>query len=287
VLSIGKDVRAVLETEAPRKYRFLKGIGELIATPTVERSWRPDAAIVLECPTRERMGSAVRLLSEEVQIINIDHHRDNNLYGTVNWVNAEMSSVGEMVYEYLSDVGFVVTPSMAEQLYTAIMTDTGRFRFSATSARTMHIIGNLIASGANPQRIHDQVYYRLEPPAMKLFGLVLSSIEFCEQGTVSVLTLTNEMLTRSGADISETEGLVDYTLYAQGVVVGMLLKETAPNCTKVSLRSRDSIDVADIARKFGGGGHMNAAGCVIESSVGKARELVLQALKDSGNGQKN
>jgi phosphoesterase RecJ-like protein len=278
---LGKEVFLVREDEVPAKYQFLPGTD---AIPHIS-SYCPDfsvpTALILECPSIERIGQASRFLAPEARIVNIDHHRDNEVFGEVNWIDSQVSSVGEMVFEYFSRVDHEISPQTAEQLYTAILTDTGRFRYLSTSPRTMAIAGLLIKAGADPQKICDHVYYNLRPSSMKLIGKVLNGIEFYDEGSICLLTLTQQMLKECKAELSESDGLVDYTLFTEGVVVGALLKETNSGHTKVSFRSRDSIDVAAIALRFGGGGHHNASGCTLPFELFQAKKEVIKLLREA------
>lgn len=283
--SLGKKVFLVRDNEIPFKYQFLQGVNDIPRVDAYGNETAFDTAVVLECPNIGRIGGANGLLAEGVRIINIDHHRDNDLFGELNWINPDVSSVGEMAAEYFDRVGYQIPPEVAEQLYTAIMTDTGRFRYRSTSPRTMEIAGKLIAAGADPQRICDLVYYNLQPSTMKLIGKVLNSIEFHHNGTICLLSLTREMLVQTGADESESDGLVDYTLFNAGVVVGALLKEISPDQTKISMRSKDGINVAAIAARFGGGGHFNASGCRWQMSIEDTRAGLLKILCEEIDGR--
>ncbi|MDX9856947.1 MAG: bifunctional oligoribonuclease/PAP phosphatase NrnA [candidate division Zixibacteria bacterium] len=283
--TIGKQVVLLRDSDIPEKYQFLPSVETIVPTDSLSVDPPIDTAVILECPTLERVGKPRRLLNSSVTIVNIDHHPDALPLGVVNWIETDMSSVGEMVYEYLHAVDASISPSMATSLYTAILTDTGRFRYPATTRRTMEIGGALIALGADPRRITDRVYFDMKPSTMILTGRVLNSIEFHFDQRVCLLYLTQEMLKESGADVSQTEGLVDYTLYSHGVLAGALLKEVDGGVTKVSLRSKDGINVAEIASQFGGGGHFAAAGCTINQPVSRAREMLLQLLKKAIHGR--
>jgi phosphoesterase RecJ-like protein len=147
----------------------------------------------------------------------------------------------------------------------------------------MEIAGQLIKAGADPQKICDYVYYDLRPSTMKLLGKVLNGIEFYDNGVFCILSLTKQMLDECQAEPSESDGLVDFTLYTRGVEAGALLKEADADQTKVSLRSRDSIDVASIALRFGGGGHFNASGCTIPYDLPRAKMEVIKLLREARN----
>lgn len=278
LIDLGKTVVLARDSEIPHKYRFLPAIDRIVKTETLPETASFDTILVLECPEIERTGSASRFLKRANDIINIDHHQGNSQYGDKNWIETEASSVGEMTYEYFEHVGYDFSVDVATQLYTAILTDTGRFRYSCTSTRTMRIAGELIRRGADPKSICENVYFKQQPSTVKLLGMVLNTIEYHAHGTICTLTLTRDMLKRVGAQSSESDGLVDYSLYTTGVKVGILFKENDDNSTKLSLRSQTDFDVAAIARSFGGGGHTKAAGCKMSVPLDEAKRIILDRL---------
>lgn len=277
--SLGKRVLLCRDGNIPDKYRFLPGVSEIPDHGQVEIKEMIDTALILECPNRARLGGGEKLIGETTSIINIDHHYDNAIYGQVNWVNSEASSVGEMIYEYLRFAKYALSVDEATLLYTAILTDTGRFRYGSTSSRTMQIAGELIDAGADPYKIVEEVYYKTKPSTTKLLGKVLNGIEFHHDGRLCLLSVTRQMMTESGANSTETEGMVDWTLVSDGVLVGALLKEVEAGQTKVSLRSKGRINVSEIASQFGGGGHVNAAGCSIPKPMAEVRQLIAEILR--------
>lgn len=278
---MGKEVFMARDSQIPTKYMFLDNIENILSYDEFPDDLSIDTALVLECPNISRIGGAKIFLGNNVNIINIDHHCDNDNFGRINWLNTRASSVGEMAFEYFDTIGYNFDSSVAEQLYTAIMTDTGRFRFCSTSPRTMEIVARLLEKGADPQRICDNVYYSLKPTVLKLIGKVLNGIEFHNNGNICVLTLTQEMLSASGANDSDSEGLVDFSLYSKDVIGGALFKEIGSDTTKVSLRSKDNVNVAELAAKFDGGGHFNAAGCTLSMPLEKAKIEIIKLLKEA------
>lgn len=274
----GKSVYMTRDSEIPDKYQTLPGVDNIVLSDSLPHDLKFDTAVVLECPTLERVGNSARFLTDDVRIVNIDHHHDGTDLGEINWIDRSSSSVGEMVYEYLAQIGFKLSPEMAHCLYVAIMTDTGRFRFASTSPRTCEVAGRLIAEGADPRKACDDVYYSMHPSSLKLVGKVLNGIEYHHDGRICLLSLTQAMLDEAGAERSESEGLVDYAMFARGVEIGALLKENDNKMTRVSLRSRDGFDVAAVAARYGGGGHINAAGCEIGLPLEEARKEILAVL---------
>ena len=279
--SLGKDVFLLRDSDVPDKYRFLPGVEKLRLTSELPNGFAVDTAVILECPSASRVGSAMKYITADVAVINIDHHPDAQNLGTVNWVETGASSVGEMLFEYFAEVGSSITKDMATSLYTAILTDTGRFRYPSTSARTMEIAGALIAAGAEPQTICDRVYYNMRQTTLRLHGQVLNGIEFRDNDRVCFLAMTQQMLLESGAEEAESDGIVDYALYGEGVRAGAFFKEVTPTVTKVSMRSRGSVDVSAVAAQFGGGGHRNAAGCRIDGDIKSAQIEILELLQEA------
>lgn len=279
----GKKVYLLRDSAIPDKYQFLPGIDQIVTADSVSGKVHIDTAVVLECPSPERMGTARKFLTESVTVVNIDHHRDSEEFGAVNWIDVTASSVGEMVADYFAEVGYRPSREIATQLYTAILTDTGRFRYQSTSSHTLRVAADLIECGADPRSICDQVYFSLRPTTIKLIGKVLNHVEFHEFGRICLLSLTRDMFAAAGAEEYESDGIVDYTMFNRGVIVGVLLKETANGTIKLSLRSSDGVNVAAIAAEFGGGGHFNAAGCTVTGTITQVRSTILTRLSEALN----
>ncbi len=276
----GKKVFLIRVDEIPAKYLFLPGLNEIKPIREILDRFSAEAAVILECPKISRAGNIVNKLNDKCRIINIDHHQDNENFGEINWIDQKASSVGEMVFEFFEAVGYQIDQPTAVQLYTAILTDTGRFRYNSATPRTMEIAGRLIEAGADPRYICDQIYYNLPLATIKLIGHALDRAEYVSNGTVCILSLGKEDIRKIGARLSDTEGLAEYTLYGKDVELGILLKEGDDGITRVSLRSRGRINVADLAARFGGGGHSCAAGCSIEKKLGEAKKELLKTLSE-------
>ncbi len=279
----GKNVTLVRQSDIPEKYNFMEAVKDIPHIDSMPNEIKFDTVVALECPDFKRIGLASKWISEDTKLINIDHHRDNNLVACFNWINIKASSVGEMAYEYFEAVGYTVDKEVATCLLAAILTDTGRFRYNCTSQRTLEIAGKLVGAGAVPQTICDEIYFKIKPSSVTLLGKVLNGIEFHHDGKLCMLTLTKQMLADAKAESSESDGLVDNTLYSQGVEVGLLLKEFTDTKTKVSMRSKDAINVSAVAGQFGGGGHYNASGCLIEKSLAETKQILIDIYKEKLN----
>ncbi|UCD94109.1 MAG: bifunctional oligoribonuclease/PAP phosphatase NrnA [Candidatus Zixiibacteriota bacterium] len=283
ISSLKKKVAVINEGRIPGKYDFLPCIDHYTEISEYKGDGKFDLAIVVECPSRGRCGRVASLIGRETRIINIDHHLDNEKYGEIVFHDGDASAVGEMLAEYFLSVEYKIDRDLATLLYVAILTDTGRFRFSSTTRRTMEIAGMLIELGAEPRRISDYIYYSFSEPSLRLVGRIFSGIEFFADGKICLISLDRETLKENQSESSDTEGMAEYTLFGRGVRVGGLLREIDSAQTKVSLRSRDSINVSTLAHKHGGGGHYNASGYIIALPMKEAREKLLEDLQEIVN----
>lgn len=277
----GIKATMVRDSEIPEKYRFLPSVERMIQCGSLPPGFSCDTVVVLECPDVKRMGAASELFSDDATIINIDHHTGNGNYGTINWIDVGASSIGELLFEYFEHVHYSIDYEAAVMLYTAILTDTGRFRYDATSPKTMEIAGKLMSLGLDTNDICRQVYFNESPSRLRLLGAALRTLEYHADGTVCLLTLTNEMYAEAGSARDESDGIVDYAMHSRGVLIGALIKEVDATTTRCSLRSVGDIDVASVARTFGGGGHSKAAGCSISMPLAEAKAEIISLLTEA------
>ncbi len=280
IKSIRKKFRIINHGKLPTKYLFLDR-KKMIENDKTESysNFKPDLSLVLECPSLERTGWVRNLIVPGCKVINIDHHQDNTKFGDIVYIDLKASAVGEIIYDFLTATKFHITKPTANWLYAAILTDTGRFRFSSTSSKTLRICADLIDKGADPNHLTNEIYFNFSPENMRLLGHVLKNLRLYEDGKISCLLLDKKTLAGFDTKFEDTEGLVDYSLYLGGVEVGVLFKEIAPYRTKVSLRSQNHLDISQVAKVFGGGGHKNAAGCTVEQNLMEAQKKVLERIK--------
>jgi phosphoesterase RecJ-like protein len=244
-----------------------------------------EAAIVLDCPTLKRIGNVRDLITKDKFIINIDHHISNENFGAVNWVDSNASSAGEMVYKIYKGLGIKPTKQTALVLYIAILTDTGSFNYDNTSSVTHDIAGELLGYGIDPASVSESVYERRSVADIKLFGLVLSTIKVNKEADVAYLEVTQKILKETGADLLKSEGFVNYARSIDKVKVAIIFKEDSANKISVSFRSKGEADVNKIASFFGGGGHVKASGCIIESSLAEVEKRVLAKVDEVLHGR--
>ena len=277
---LGKEAVVYNQDRTPRMYAFLPDAGVIVNRLGPLEGF--DAVFVLDCSEIERVGDEAPRIAGIRQIVNIDHHISNDRYGHLTLTDPEASSTGEMVYRLLDGMGIEITKDMAVNLYTAILTDTGAFRYSNTGPGTFAVAGRLLEKGADPAWIAQQVYETFPAVKIRLLARALTTLEFDWQGRIAALTVTKKMLDEAGAEWEHTEGFVEYPRAVEGVQVAAFLSEIGDGLYKVSLRSKGRFSVEAVARKFGGGGHINAAACRIQGDADTVKKRLFDAIKNGG-----
>lgn len=252
---LGKHVSLQSADAVPAMYRQLPGADRIRRVKEIEGSY--DVAILMECPDIERTGFD-RVPART--LIGIDHHPEHPQGFHVNWVNEKAAAAAELVYSLLQDLGCEITASMAENLFAAILTDTGSFNFSNTTARALEIAAQLIRKGAVPEVVAQKVYNSYPPEKLDLIGLLLSNMRRQLGGKFILLAMDYEQITKHGYASEIFENIVNFPLMTQTVRVSALGRESEPGFWRFSMRSKGAIDIGSLARELGGGGHRNAAG---------------------------
>ena len=271
--ALGKSVTLVNHDAVPSPLKPFPGTDRIVVAERADGDF--DASIIMECSALERTGVAG--LDRPV-VINIDHHQGNTGYGTVNWFDPSAAACAEMVYDLIVALGVPLTPAIATHLYVGILTDTGSFHYSGITARTFDICRVLVDAGVDPPRVARAVFDSNTLGRLRLFGSVLSGIELAHDGRVAVMRVDHAMAANAGGTYEDTEGLINLPLTVKEIRASIFFKEIGPGDFRVSLRSKGSIDVAAVARGFGGGGHKNAAGCSVRGNYVEARAAILEAL---------
>jgi bifunctional oligoribonuclease and PAP phosphatase NrnA len=276
LVSLGKKAIVFNQDPLPAKFAFLHDAGRISAREPPSGAF--DALVVLDCSNLRRLGWDTAPYSA-IPSVNIDHHRDNTRFGTVNIVDTRASATGAIIYRFFIDERIVFPPHVAEALYAAILTDTGGFRFPNTTAGILAICADLAEKGADPSGIYEKIYASHSSTALLLQSRVWSTLKFYLDGKVCCMEMPMALLEDLGAPYSDSEGLADCTITGSDVEVGILTKYTETE-THFSLRSKGSVDVGRIAQKIkGGGGHSSAAGCTVMLPHGAALEQMLSIVK--------
>lgn len=227
-----------------------------------------DAVILLECANVSRSGQ--KKLDGYFKL-NVDHHHSNDFYADINWVDPEASAVGEMAYFLGERLKIQFTPRTANHLYAAIVSDTGSFQFSNTSARAFDVCHRLINLGANPTRVSEMLFNNNPPEKIKLLGQVLSTLQMNENRNIAVITMFKEFLDALRLKEIDTEDITTLARSIKSVEMVLFFKQVKNNSFRISLRSKGRANAAAVAEHFGGGGHIHAAGFTVN---GKYEELI-------------
>lgn len=275
--ALGIATAVVFRDPHPSSLNFLPHLERVLVRSELPSDYAEafDLAVTLECPGLDRPGFDGLL---RLPLLNIDHHLKNQNYGAVNVVDEQAPAVGEMVFAMAEMAGVSVTPAMATNLYTALVTDTGDFRYSNATPRAFTAAAKLVAAGANPPAIAEALWEHTPARVIRLTAAALSTLDLLVDGKLAVLTCDSAMLERTGARPEDTESLINIPRAIDGVRIVALIKGFNPESTRVSMRSRDLINIQDVALIFGGGGHRNAAGCTIPAPLPEARRLILDHL---------
>jgi bifunctional oligoribonuclease and PAP phosphatase NrnA len=258
----------------PRKFLFMENTE---AISTIQPDEMPEVLIILDCSNLHRLGWNISRMPPI--IVNIDHHRDNTRFGTLNVIDDHAAATGAIIYNFFKECNISFPMHVAEALYTAIMTDTGGFRFSNTTSNILRICADLVDFGADSSKIYEKVYASYSPQALLLQARIWSTLKYYLNGKVCCMEMPLSILDEIGAVYSDSEGMADHTITVEGVEVGIMVKYSDTE-SHFSLRSKGNIDVGKIAQKIpGGGGHFSAAGCTINKPFHTAFPFLLDILK--------
>jgi bifunctional oligoribonuclease and PAP phosphatase NrnA len=275
--TLGKDCVMFLggDTGIPQDLTFLP-LEELQRELPADATER--VLVALDCATEKRMGFDLELLERFPLALDIDHHHDNTEFGRINLVVPEASSTGEIVCDVLHELGIELTPEIAEPLYVAIVTDTGRWQYSNTTPRAMRLGAELVEAGADIRRVFQGIYESVAFAHLKLLGKALDHAQVYEGGRLVGTFLVREDFTELGVGEEYAEGIIDYLRAVDGALMAFTIREPPepPDAARrMSMRSSsDELDVSAIARKRGGGGHARAAGFSSHDSIDEIIEFI-------------
>ncbi len=283
---LGKESVMFVPGDAPLpgEYSFLELEG-------IHRHPPPDHAervlVAVDCAKEERLGPDSALLESSPFTVDIDHHHDNTRFGDVNLIVADASSTGEILADVFSELGVEITPEIAEPLYVALVTDTGRFQYANTSSKALRLAADLIDAGADWHKVFQTVYENVQFAKLKLLARALERAEVHSGGRLVISHLLKNDFAEVGAAEPYSEGIIDYLRAVEGAMVAALIREPARGngpAHRVSLRaSVDEIDVSVIARKSEGGGHRQAAGFSSELSLDELKRFIVEEFEHAAS----
>jgi bifunctional oligoribonuclease and PAP phosphatase NrnA len=277
---LGKDSVMYLSGEAPlpAEYKFmpLEDLRRRLPDDVDER-----VLFALDCANESRLGQGQEALERGPLVLNVDHHHDNTRFGHVNVVDANASSTGEIVRDLALELGVELTPEIAEALYIALVTDTGRFQYANTTPRALRLAAELVEAGADVRRVFQSVYESVQLAKLKLLARALERAQVYEGGGMVVSHLLKTDFAEVGAAEPYSEGIIDFLRAVEGAEMAALIREPpAPGrpARRISLRSSsDELDVSAIARASGdGGGHRQAAGFSSELEIPQIVDFLRQ-----------
>jgi phosphoesterase RecJ-like protein len=274
---LGKDSVMYLAGEVPPPAEYV-----FMPLQELRRKLPPDAhdrvLLALDCANESRLGPDPEVLQQSPLVINIDHHHDNTRFGDINLIDANASSTGELLRDLFRELDARLTPEIAEALYIALVTDTGRFQYANTTPKSLRLAAELVEAGADIHRIFQGVYESVEFAKLKLLARALERAQVYEGGRLVISYLLRDDFHDVGAAEPYAEGIIDYLRGVEGADMSVLIREPPSRggpSRRVSLRaSHDELDVSAIARKSEGGGHRQAAGFSSEKSIEEITDFV-------------
>lgn len=273
---MGKNVTVATATPLPDTYTFLPGTELVVDWRSLEGYY--DTAVLIDCGDLGRVGDAREIVSRAGKIVNIDHHTTNTGYGDINYVDSSRAAAGEIIYLLIQDLPLELDLEISTAIYTALVTDTGSFKYDNTTAETHRLAARLLAAGVDAPAIAREIYENNSRESMMLLGAALSTMKFHVAGQVAGMRLTRKTFDQLGARPEHADGIINYARSIRGVRVAFLLTELESGKIKVGLRSKDETDVSKIAALFGGGGHPKASGFTSSSCLEETEESLLAAI---------
>lgn len=272
-----KVVRFVLEDNIPSTCDFLEHSLLIENLENFQSKYEFDLAFVLDSGDYNRIGKVKELIKDNTKIINIDHHISNDSYGDINYVNTELSSTSELVFNILKELNIEISKEMGEALYVGLVNDTGNFSYTNTKKSTFLMAANLLELGVNNEKIIREFYSKKTMARLKLTGYALENFEFNEEKKLSYVYISRDIIEKYKGKKEDTEGIVEALRSYVDSEIALLLREEKCGKIKGSLRS-NGYNVNSIATYFGGGGHMKAAGfdsnLSVEEIINKVKSII-------------
>lgn len=273
---MGKEVVAYNVDGVPEGLTFLPGAATVVRELEDGRSF--DAGFILDAGELRRAGSHLKSLCRT--LVNIDHHPFSERFGEIHCVDEKASATGTLIYRLLKAMGRPVSADVALCIYTAILSDTGSFRYSNADPEAFAVAAEMVGKGVDPWQVASRLYESQNEKRLRLLARALATLTLSSCGRLASVTVTTAMMEETGAGPEHTDGFVNYPRSIRGVEVGLFFRQLGPNAFKVGFRSKGRIDVGALARALGGGGHHNAAGAVVEGTLEQVRSFVLERVEN-------
>jgi phosphoesterase RecJ-like protein len=277
---LGKKVRVWNEDGMLEKYSFMPHAHLLTKPPATPEEI--DVAVALDTAIQNRLGTTLHAINSARIWINIDHHPSNPGYGDIVYIDPTAPATGQIIFELIKSQNLPLSREIAENLYVAISTDTGSFQYPNTTARTFEIAAELVRAGVDVGRISQQLYENYPQRRSELLRELLATMRLDADGRIASFSLSLNLARQLGVLPEDNEGLIDHLRAIRGVVVAVFFEELAEGKVRVSMRSKsERIDVRAICEKFGGGGHVLAAGARVRGTLEEVRTKIMEAICDA------
>jgi phosphoesterase RecJ-like protein len=280
---IGVEAVIINRDATPANLTMLPGADRITVADDLPEDFpeKYDLVITVECPQIERSGFEGLT---RCPILNIDHHPDNPAYGVVNYLDDQSPAVGEMVWRLFAEIGVLPSPDAATNMFTALSTDTGDFRYSNATGRAFRAAAEMVDAGARPPTVANWVHNNRSLASVNLLGESLRTLRILCDGKLALITADQGAFQRAEAGAEDTEETVNIPRSIAGVQAVVYFKQWEPGVVRISLRARGAVDVRNIAASFGGGGHPNAAGCTVQGELAEVEEKVAAAVVEALGG---
>ncbi|TNE44217.1 MAG: 30S ribosome-binding factor RbfA [Deltaproteobacteria bacterium] len=274
--ALGKEVVLFNDEPLPEHFHFLPHASSLRTELEPDESF--DVTILCDCGSPDRAPQGFPGPEHRGVFVVIDHHQTSKVEGDINYNDPTAAAVGLLIYELCQELGVTVSREIGVSLYTALMSDTGSFRYDKTNAHVMRVAADLLEVGVRPWEISSALYESSPLERQKLLALALDTLDVRVDGKLATIHITGPMFEQTGSEPNMTDGFINYARGIKGVEVAVMFREQEGGW-KLSFRSRGSISVADIASQLGGGGHRNAAGAFLTGSLEDIKQQVCESLE--------
>lgn len=278
--NLNKTYTVVNEGECSERFSFLTGFEQIIDVSKHKLNRTFQTIIAVDVADFKRLGDVSHILAEETNVLNIDHHPTNTLFGNINLIRTDAASTTEILFDLIKTCfNEQLDKNVAEALYTGLLTDTGGYRYANTTQSVMEMGAYLLRYDIGPSKIAEYALETISASFLRLLKQSISTLSFAYDHKVAILSVSIQDMEEAEATKDDVDGLVSYPRNIEGVEVGVLLKEWEEGEVKVSLRSKQYVDVAAIAQRNGGGGHVKASGFTFIGTLTEAREHILKELE--------
>jgi phosphoesterase RecJ-like protein len=275
---LGKTYTMINEGRLPAKFGFLPDFGRVLSFTDQAPARLFRHVISVDCADFPRIGRVSELFSGDAELLNIDHHPTNDGFGACQLIVPDAAATVEILYDLADYMGLKPDISFGEYIYTGLLTDTGGFRYSSVGPKVMQTAADLLKLGVNGHELAEAVLEKLTYPQILLLQRGLATLQFAHDRKIAWVHVSLDDLSAIQADSEDLDGLVNYPRNVEGVLVGLLFKQRGPTTWKISLRS-NTVNVAEIAQRFGGGGHIRASGCTVEGTLEEVTERVVREVE--------